>query len=69
MTELSKTTFKMPTDLKNQVKLQAKKENTTMSALILEMIKESYKSRKSWLMEKVHLKWIFQNNNKSYIFI
>ncbi len=47
MTELSKTTFKMPTDLKNQVKLQAKKENTTMSALILEMIKESYKSRKS----------------------
>ena len=59
MTELSKTTFKMPTDLKNQVKLQAKKE----------MIKESYKSRKSWLMEKVHLKWIFQNNNKSYIFI
>ena len=46
MTELSKTTFKMPTDLKNQVKLQAKNENTTMSDLILEMIRESYEKRK-----------------------
>ena len=56
MTELSKTTFKIPTDLKNQVKLQAKKENTTMSALILEMIKESYKSRKSWFNGKSSFK-------------
>ena len=46
MTELSKTTFKMPTDLKNQVKLQAKKENTTMSALILEMLIEGYEKRR-----------------------
>ena len=46
MTELSKTTFKMPTDLKNQVKLQAKNENTTMSDLILEMIREGYEKRK-----------------------
>lgn len=46
MTELKKTTFKMPVDLKNQVKSLAKKKNTTMSALILEMIKEGYESRK-----------------------
>ena len=47
MTELSKTTFKMPTDLKNQVKTLAKQENTTMSALILQMLKEGYESRKT----------------------
>jgi predicted transcriptional regulator len=46
MTELSKTTFKMPTDLKNQVKSLAKKENTTMSALILEMLVEGYEKRR-----------------------
>ena len=38
MTELSKTTFKMPVVLKNQVKILAKQQNTTMSALILEML-------------------------------
>lgn len=37
----------MPSDLKNQVKLQSKKENTTMSALILEMVTEGYKNRKN----------------------
>ncbi len=47
MTELSKTTFKMPTDLKNQVKLLAKQQNKTMSALILEMIYEGYEFRKN----------------------
>ena len=46
MSELSKTTFKMPIDLKNQVKILAKQQNTTMSALILEMIYEGYESRK-----------------------
>ena len=46
MTELSKTTFKMPTDLKSQVKSLAKKENTTMSALILEMFVEGYEKRR-----------------------
>ena len=46
MSELSKTTFKMPVDLKNQVKSLAKEQNTTMSALILEMIYEGYESRK-----------------------
>ena len=46
MNKLSKTTFKMPIDLKNQVKLLAKQKNKTMSALILEMIYESYESRK-----------------------
>lgn len=46
MSELSKTTFKMPTDLKNQVKTLAKQQNTTMSALILKMIYEGYESRK-----------------------
>lgn len=47
MTDLSKTTFKMPVDLKNQVKSLAKKQNTTMSALILEMLKEGYENRKN----------------------
>ena len=47
MSELSKTTFKMPTDLKNQVKLLAKQQNKTMSALILEMIYEGYEFRKN----------------------
>lgn len=47
MTELSKTTFKMPADLKNQVKELAKKQNTTMSALILEMLIEGYEKRKN----------------------
>lgn len=46
MTELSKTTFKMPVDLKNQVKELAKKQNTTMSALILKMLIEGYEKRK-----------------------
>ena len=46
MTEMKKTTFKMPVDLKNQVKLLAKKQNTTMQALILEMLNEGYESRK-----------------------
>ena len=46
MSELSKTTFKMPTDLKNQVKLLAKQQNKTMSTLMLEMIYEGYESRK-----------------------
>ena len=47
MTELSKTTFKMPVDLKNQVKELAKKQNTTMSDLILEMLIEGYEKRKN----------------------
>lgn len=46
MSKLSKTTFKMPVDLKNQVKSLAKEQNTTMSALILEMLKEGHESRK-----------------------
>lgn len=46
MTDLKKTTFKMPVELKNQVKLLAKKQNTTMQALILEMLREGYESRK-----------------------
>ena len=46
MTDLHKTTFKMPVDLKNQVKELAKKQNTTMSALILEILIEGYESRK-----------------------
>jgi predicted DNA-binding protein len=49
MSELSKTTFKMPVDLKNQVKSLAKQQNTTMSALILEMLKEGFESRKKSL--------------------
>lgn len=47
MFELSKTTFKIPTDLKNQVKLLAKQQNKTMSSLILEMIYECYENRKN----------------------
>lgn len=46
MTDLHKTTFKMPVDLKNQVKELAKKQNTTMSALILELLIEGYEKRK-----------------------
>lgn len=46
MKEFSKTTFKMPVDLKNQVKRLAKQQSTTMSALILEMLQEGYESRK-----------------------
>ena len=47
MSKLSKTTFKMPIDLKNRVKLLAKEQNKTMTALILEMIYEGYKNRKN----------------------
>ena len=46
MKELSKTTFNMPVDLKNQVKSLAKQQGTSMSALILEMLQEGYESRK-----------------------
>lgn len=40
MAELSKITFKMQIKLKNEVKILVKQRNTTMSALILEMIYE-----------------------------
>ena len=46
MSEMSKTTFKMPVSLKNQVKYVAKQQNTTMSALIIQMLQEGCESRK-----------------------
>lgn len=46
MQELKKTTFKMPVDLKIEVKQLAKSEGKTMSGLILEMIYEGLESRK-----------------------
>ena len=46
MQNLSKTTFKMPVDLKVKVKEMAKSEGKTMSGLILEMLIEGLESRK-----------------------
>ena len=45
MSDISKTTINMPTDLKKKLKKIAIDEDTTLSGLILQMIEESLENR------------------------
>ena len=47
MSDVSKTTINLPTDLKKELKIMAIREDTSLSGLILQMINEGYESRKN----------------------
>ena len=45
MSDISKTTINLPTDLKKELKKLAIDEDTSLSGLIIKMIEEGLKSR------------------------
>ena len=45
MSDVSKTTINLPSDLKKELKKMAIDEDTSLSGLILKMINEGYESR------------------------
>ena len=45
MSDVSKTTINLPTDLKKELKIMAIREDTSLSGLILKMINEGYEAR------------------------
>ena len=47
MSDLSKTTINLPTELKKDLKKIAIDEDTSLSGLLLKMINEGYERRKS----------------------
>ena len=46
MSDVSKTTINLPSDLKKELKKMAIDEDTSLSGLILKMINEGYESRR-----------------------
>lgn len=46
MSDVSKTTINLPSDLKKELKIMAIREDTSLSGLILKMINEGYESRR-----------------------
>lgn len=47
MSDVSKTTINLPSDLKKELKIMAIREDTSLSGLILKMINEGYEARKN----------------------
>jgi predicted transcriptional regulator len=45
MTDISKTTINLPSDLKKELKKMAIDEDTSLSGLIIKMIEEGYEAR------------------------
>ena len=45
MSDISKTTINLPSDLKKELKKMAIDEDTSLSGLILKMINEGYEAR------------------------
>ena len=45
MSDISKTTINLPSDLKKELKKMAIDEDTSLSGLIIEMIEEGYEAR------------------------
>ena len=45
MTDVSKTTINLPSDLKKELKKMAIDEDTSLSGLIIKMIEEGYEAR------------------------
>ena len=46
MSDISKTTINLPTDLKKELKKMAIDEDTSLSGLIIKMVNEGYEARK-----------------------
>lgn len=47
MSDVSKTTINLPSDLKKELKIMAIREDTSLSGLILKMINEGYEARRN----------------------
>ena len=47
MSDVSKTTINLPSDLKKELKIMDIREDTSLSGLILKMINEGYEARKN----------------------
>lgn len=47
MSDISKTTINLPSDLKKELKIMAIREDTSLSGLIIKMINEGYEARKN----------------------
>lgn len=45
MTDVSKTTINLPSDMKKELKIMVIREDTSLSGLILKMINEGYEAR------------------------
>ena len=45
MSDVSKTTINLPSDLKKELKIMAIREDTSLSGLIIKMINEGYEAR------------------------
>lgn len=64
MSDVSKTTINLPSDLKKELKIMAIREDTSLSGLILKMINEGYEARTKdsdeWYFKYLSLNLIYK---------
>ena len=63
MSDISKTTINLPSDLKKELKIMAIREDTSLSGLIIKMINEGYEARKNNSIKMINEGYEARKNN------